>query len=68
MEPRPHSSIQTKAWGTTPYGAQDHRAPYKRRLFGARAPHSLDAVKEVLGRLLEALDGLQDGIMGSRSS
>ena len=37
-------------------------APYKRR-FGALAHHSLDAAKEELGGLLEALDeALEDPI------
>jgi hypothetical protein len=31
----------------------------RRKDSGLRAPHSLDTAKEVLGRLSEALDGLQ---------
>ena len=38
-------------------------ARHIKKLFRARAPHSLDATKEVLERLLEALDGLQDVAM-----
>ena len=45
--------------GATPYGARVHRAPYQKEKFGARAPHSLDAAREVLERLLEALEELQ---------
>ena len=45
--------------GVTPYGARVHRAPYLKEGFGARAPHSLGTTVRVLGRLLEALKGLQ---------
>ena len=36
--------------------------------FGARAPHSLDATRKVLGRLLETPSGLQAQTMNSRST
>ena len=51
--------INLRLGGATPYGARVHHAPYQMMKFGARAPHSLDAARKVLRRLLETPSGLQ---------
>ena len=54
--------------GATPYRARVYHAPYQKKKFMARAPHSFDTAREALERLLKALDGLRGWTTCSRST
>ena len=66
VNPQPDLINQTKARGYSIWCASSSRIIYQDK-FGAWAPHSLDAAEKILGRLLEALDGLQKRSTGSRN-
>ena len=59
IDPQPDSVIQPKARGLLHMEREFIARHIRRRDSGPRAPHSLDAARKVLGRLLEALKKLK---------
>ena len=57
--PQPDPSVQPKARGILHMEREYIAHHIRRRNSGPRAPHSLDAARRILGRLLEALERLQ---------